>query len=112
MQTNQLINLYYYSSFDRWTWIFSCLSNVRSIKHKVGKIVSRAAAEHLTLRVLELSGNSTTIIGDSAVDAGQICIAPDYLFCHEKNYAKYLEHIASLLLRRSAEVSRSKQDRL
>jgi aldehyde dehydrogenase (NAD+) len=59
----------------------------------VGKIVARAAAEHLTPTVLELGGKSPAIVaGDADIDstahriawgkflnAGQTCIAPDYV---------------------------------
>lgn len=61
----------------------------------VGKIVMRAAAEHLTPVTLELGGKSPTIIHDSfpieeaaeriafgkGMNAGQICVSPDYIFC-------------------------------
>jgi coniferyl-aldehyde dehydrogenase len=63
----------------------------------VGKHVARAAAENLTPITLELGGKSPTIITknanlDAGVDAvitgkalnsGQICVAPDYIFIHE-----------------------------
>ncbi len=59
----------------------------------VGKIVARAAAEHLTPTVLELGGKSPAIVGAGAdlgvtahrmawgkfLNAGQTCIAPDYV---------------------------------
>ena len=61
----------------------------------VGKLVMRSAAEHLVPVTLELGGKSPAIIADdmdinTAVDrfilgktlnAGQTCVAPDYLFC-------------------------------
>lgn len=64
----------------------------------VGKIVMKAAAEHLTPITLELGGKSPTIIDESAkvdlaakrvawgkfLNAGQTCIAPDYVYVHEK----------------------------
>ncbi|WP_103925743.1 aldehyde dehydrogenase family protein [Algoriphagus boritolerans] len=63
----------------------------------VGKIVMKAAAEHLTSITLELGGKSPAIIDESAdlndaagkliwgkfVNCGQTCIAPDYLLVHE-----------------------------
>jgi len=63
----------------------------------VGKIVMRAAAEHLTSITLELGGKSPAIIDESAdlndaagkliwgkfVNCGQTCIAPDYILVHE-----------------------------
>lgn len=61
---------------------------------KVGKIVMKAASKHLTSVTLELGGKSPVIIDDSAhlekavkkiifgkfTNAGQTCIAPDYVF--------------------------------
>eukprot|EP00598_Pedospumella_elongata_P006884 CAMPEP_0184985614 /NCGR_PEP_ID=MMETSP1098-20130426/14206_1 /TAXON_ID=89044 /ORGANISM="Spumella elongata, Strain CCAP 955/1" /LENGTH=500 /DNA_ID=CAMNT_0027509707 /DNA_START=33 /DNA_END=1532 /DNA_ORIENTATION=- len=73
---------------------------------RVGKIVMKAASEFLTPVSLELGGKSPTIIDESVGDldlaaqrvmwgkcanAGQTCIAPDYVFCHEKHYDAFLE---------------------
>lgn len=64
----------------------------------VGKIVMKKASEHLTPVTLELGGKSPVIV-DKEVDlddcinkltwgkfinAGQTCVAPDYVFVHEK----------------------------
>jgi aldehyde dehydrogenase (NAD+) len=63
----------------------------------VGKIVMKAASEHLASVTLELGGKSPTIIDDSAhlekavqkiifgkfTNAGQTCIAPDYILLNE-----------------------------
>src|SRR5690606_17093237 len=63
----------------------------------VGRIVMRAAAEHLTPVTLELGGKSPCIVDkgvDAAVtarrivwgkfyNAGQTCVAPDYLLVHK-----------------------------
>ena len=63
---------------------------------RVGKIVMRAAAENLTPVVLELGGKSPCIVDADSnitisakrivwgkfVNAGQTCIAPDYIFVH------------------------------
>lgn len=64
----------------------------------MGKIVLKAAAEHLTPVSLELGGKSPTIVDKSvrslelaaqrvlwgkSVNAGQTCIAPDYVYVHE-----------------------------
>lgn len=63
----------------------------------VGRIVMEAAAKNLTSVTLELGGKSPTIVGPGAdlakaaqwiafgkfANAGQTCIAPDYLFVHE-----------------------------
>lgn len=64
---------------------------------RVGKIVMEAAAKHLTPVVLELGGKSPCLIDKDAnlniaakriawgktINAGQTCIAPDYLLVHE-----------------------------
>ncbi len=64
---------------------------------QVGKIVMQAAGKNLASVTLELGGKSPTIVDKSAnikdaaekiswgkwQNAGQVCIAPDYLFVHE-----------------------------
>ncbi|OZM56450.1 aldehyde dehydrogenase family protein [Lottiidibacillus patelloidae] len=64
----------------------------------VGKIVMEAAAKNLTPLTLELGGKSPCIVHEDAdislaakriafgkvTNAGQTCIAPDYLFVHKK----------------------------
>ncbi len=63
----------------------------------IGKVVMAAASKNLTSVTLELGGKSPTIIDETAnintaakrivwgkfLNAGQICIAPDYIFVHE-----------------------------
>ncbi len=63
---------------------------------EIGKIVMKAAAEHLCSVTLELGGKSPTIVDQTAnlsqaakriamgkfVNNGQICIAPDYILVH------------------------------
>ena len=68
----------------------------------VGKLIMRAASEHLTPVTLELGGKSPVVVGESAdlamtaervatmklLNAGQICLAPDYVNVkHEKRDA-------------------------
>jgi aldehyde dehydrogenase (NAD+) len=64
---------------------------------RVGKIVMKAAARHLTPVTLELGGKSPCIVADDAhlplaarriawgkfINAGQTCVAPDYLLVQE-----------------------------
>lgn len=64
---------------------------------KVGKIIMEKAAKHLTPLVLELGGKSPALVCKDAdlklaakrivwgrfLNAGQICIAPDYCLVHE-----------------------------
>jgi aldehyde dehydrogenase (NAD+) len=63
----------------------------------VGRIVAKAAAEHLTPTVLELGGKSPCIVDQSAdiersvgsicwgkfINSGQTCTAPDYIWVHK-----------------------------
>lgn len=72
---------------------------------KVGKIVMKAASENLSSVTLELGGKSPTIVDATAnlkkaakriawskfLNAGQICIAPDYLFVEEKVKEPFLK---------------------
>ncbi|PWN61085.1 aldehyde dehydrogenase [Chryseobacterium viscerum] len=72
---------------------------------KVGKIVYKAAAEHLTPVVLELGGKSPAIVTKNAnlemaakrivwgkfLNAGQTCVAPDYLLVEETIQEQFLE---------------------
>jgi aldehyde dehydrogenase (NAD+) len=65
---------------------------------QVGKVIARAAAEFLTPTTLELGGKSPCIVDETAdiatsakrivwgkfINAGQTCVAPDYLLVHEK----------------------------
>jgi len=75
----------------------------------LGKVVMKAASEHLTPVVLELGGKSPCIVDEHAdiavaakriawgktINAGQTCIAPDYLFVHRS--------VKELLLRKIGE---------
>lgn len=71
----------------------------------IGKVVMKAAAENLTSVTLELGGKSPTIVDQTAdidmaakrtawakfVNNGQVCIAPDYLYVHEKKKDKFIK---------------------
>lgn len=72
---------------------------------QVGKIVYAAAQKNLTPVVLELGGKSPVYL-DSNVDvdistkrilwgkwvnAGQTCVAPDYVLCHESVYDRFMD---------------------
>ena len=70
----------------------------------LGRTVMRAAAEHLTPVVLELGGKSPCIVDADAdievaarriawgktLNAGQTCIAPDYLLIHESAVDRFV----------------------
>ena len=78
---------------------------------RVGKIVMRAAAENLTPVILELGGKSPCIVDENAnidiaakriiwgktINAGQTCIAPDYLLVHENIKEELIEKMAGHL---------------
>ncbi len=69
----------------------------------VGKIIYQAAAKHLTPVTLELGGKSPVIVSPSAnlkvaakrivwgkfLNAGQTCIAPDFVLAHEAIYEEF-----------------------
>ncbi|MDZ4682653.1 MAG: aldehyde dehydrogenase family protein [Saprospiraceae bacterium] len=78
---------------------------------EVGKLVMKAAAEHLTSVTLELGGKSPVIIDESAdietaarrvvagklSNCGQICVAPDYALVHESKQADFLTACAKYI---------------
>lgn len=71
----------------------------------VGKIVMESAAKHLTPVALELGGKSPTIVEESAniqlaakriafgkfLNAGQTCVAPDYVLIHSSIKEEFLK---------------------
>jgi len=75
---------------------------------QLGKVVMKAAAEYLTPVVLELGGKSPCIVDEDAnidiaakriawgklINAGQTCIAPDYLLAHASVKDELLKKIA------------------
>ncbi len=74
---------------------------------RIGKIVMRAAAEHLTPLTLELGGKNPCIVDADSnpeiaatriawgkyLNAGQTCVAPDYLLVHASIKYPLLERI-------------------
>jgi aldehyde dehydrogenase (NAD+) len=90
----------------------------------VGKIVMSAAAKHLTPVTLELGGKSPCIVDQNVnmdpaarrivfgkfINAGQTCIAPDYLLVHKSNKPKLLELIRKYLSRFYGEDPRKSPD--
>lgn len=77
----------------------------------VGKIVMAAAAKHLTPVTLELGGKSPCIVDENAdlalaakrivwgkfMNAGQICLAPDYLMVNKKVKAPLIEEMKKVI---------------
>jgi aldehyde dehydrogenase (NAD+) len=86
---------------------------------EVGKKVMIAAARHLTSVTLELGGKSPAIVDRSAdielaatriatgkfVNAGQTCIAPDYVLVHESRRDKLVERLCAAFDRFGADES-------
>ncbi|PCJ47310.1 MAG: coniferyl-aldehyde dehydrogenase [Moraxellaceae bacterium] len=77
----------------------------------VGKHVMRAAAENLTPVTLELGGKSPAIINESfplseaaerlgfgkALNAGQTCVAPDYVLCPEQKVNDFVNEMKKVI---------------
>jgi len=90
---------------ERWDYIFYTGSP------RVGRMVMEAAAKHLTPVTLELGGKSPCIVDRSAnlrvaarrimwgklMNAGQVCIAPDYVLVDETVEAELLTHMAAAI---------------
>ncbi|MEE1650111.1 aldehyde dehydrogenase family protein [Brachybacterium sp. J144] len=75
---------------------------------RVGRVVARAAAEHLTPTLLELGGKSPVFVDDDVdlrvvarriawgkfTNAGQTCIAPDYVMASPETLTALVPHLA------------------
>nr|WP_297788851.1 aldehyde dehydrogenase [uncultured Allomuricauda sp.] len=86
---------------EKWEYIFFTGST------RVGKIIYQKAAEHLTPVTLELSGKNPCIVDKTAsislaakriawgklINAGQTCIAPDYVLVHKSVKTALVEGI-------------------
>lgn len=80
---------------------------------QVGKVVMKAAAENLTPLVLELGGKNPCIIDADAnldiaasrvvfgkfINAGQTCLAPDYLFVHRSVKDDFIQKLGEAITR-------------
>jgi aldehyde dehydrogenase (NAD+) len=85
----------------RWDYIFFTGSVA------VGKIVAKAAAIHLTPVTLELGGKSPCLVDKTAslqlaakrivwgkfLNAGQTCVAPDYVIVHSQVKDQFVTHL-------------------
>ena len=92
---------------EPWNYIFFTGSP------RVGRLVMSAAAKHLTPLTLELGGKSPAVVDRDAdletaakriawgkfLNAGQTCVAPDYLYVHEEVAINLVKRIESWLLR-------------
>lgn len=77
----------------------------------IGKIVMEAASKHLTPVTLELGGKSPCIVHEDAkielackriawgkfINAGQTCVAPDYVYVHRNIKDKFLEGLKTAI---------------
>ncbi len=91
---------------EKWDYIFFTGSPA------IGKIVMQAAAQHLTPVTLELGGKSPCIVDKNInmetaarriiwgkfLNAGQTCIAPDYLLVHQSIKDAFIEQCKKTLL--------------
>ncbi|MBQ4818986.1 aldehyde dehydrogenase family protein [Aquimarina sp. MMG016] len=80
---------------------------------EIGKVVMSAAAKHLSSVTLELGGKSPTIIDETAdlkaiipriawakfINAGQICIAPDYVIVHESKKDDFIRGLTHQIVK-------------
>lgn len=87
----------------------------------VGKIVMKAAAEHLTSVTLELGGKSPVIVDRTANldeaakrvawgkfhNSGQACVAPDYVLVDESVSARFLVKLRAVIESLGSQESRS-----
>ena len=77
----------------------------------IGRLVMREAAANLTPVTLELGGKSPTLISDDvpmdlaaericfgkALNAGQTCVAPDYLLCPHERVDEFMDAFGAVL---------------
>lgn len=90
----------------------------------VGREVMRAAAEHLTPVTLELGGKSPCIVDTHTnmqlsarriawgkfYNAGQTCVAPDYLLVHKSIKEEFVEHLRRELVQFFGKQSQNSPD--
>ncbi len=93
---------------EKWDYIFFTGST------KVGKIIAKAAAKHLTPVTLELGGKSPCIIDDTVnlklvarrlvwgklLNGGQTCIAADYVIAKSNIKHKLIDALKTEIIRR------------
>jgi len=101
-----------------WDYIFFTGST------RVGRLVAEAAARRLIPYTLELGGKSPAIVEADAnlpvaarriawgkwVNAGQTCIAPDYVLVHESRMEAFLTELEKALTRFYGDLSRPPAD--
>ena len=102
----------------KWDYIFFTGST------QVGKIIYKAAAEHLTPVTLELGGKNPCIIDESAplaltakrivwgkfMNAGQTCLSPDYLMVHESVKERFIAILKAQIIKAYGEPTSPSKD--
>ena len=90
----------------------------------VGKIIMRAAAEQLTPLTLELGGKSPAIVDEDAhlptaarrlcwgkfFNAGQTCLAPDYLLVHKTIKSAFIAELKKTIVEFYGDYPRASKD--
>ena len=103
---------------QKWDYIFFTGST------SVGKIVMKAAAEQLCPVTLELGGKSPVIVNKDAklkqaakriawgklFNAGQTCIAPDYIYAHESIKEEFTQLLIDEFKKALGEVHETSKD--
>ncbi|MFZ4106625.1 aldehyde dehydrogenase [Flavobacterium sp.] len=102
----------------RWDYIFFTGSVA------VGKIVAKAAANFMTPTTLELGGKNPCIVNKNCniqlsakrivwgkfINAGQTCIAPDYILVHKKIKSKFIKALQEEIIAAYGENPETSQD--
>jgi aldehyde dehydrogenase (NAD+) len=102
----------------RWDYIFFTGSVA------VGKIVAKAASHFMTPTTLELGGKNPCIVDENCIvqltakrivwgkfiNAGQTCIAPDYILVHYKIKSKLIKALQEEILAAYGEIPEESQD--
>lgn len=102
----------------KWDYIFFTGSP------KVGKIIYQQAAIHLTPVTLELGGKNPCVVEESAslkvsarrivwakfLNAGQTCIAPDYVLVHEDILETFIKELKNCIVEQFSSVAQNSPD--
>ncbi|NAY90939.1 aldehyde dehydrogenase family protein [Muricauda sp. JGD-17] len=92
---------------EKWEYIFFTGST------RVGKIIYQSAAEQMTPVTLELGGKTPCIVDETAgiklaakriawgkfLNAGQTCVAPDYVLVHKKVKDTLVDHLKKNIIK-------------
>jgi len=90
---------------------------------RIGKTVMQAAAKNLATVTLELGGKSPVILDETAdvkkaaerimwgkfINAGQTCVAPDYLLIHESKIAAFVDQAKKVIAKRYGETESARK---